>query len=261
MVPWVLLLSGGYLAITDGFPERAAAPPARFRFSGSALSPAALRAALASASARSVTTVGAVGVVLVGAAPMATATVARNADPIVAQALAGASAPLDRSAPGFRLVSQSGQPVSLASLRGKVVLLTFLDPVCSDCLTIAREMKAAGTLLGASAENVELVAIAADSTHFRPVFIRAFDRQGGLATVPNWLFLTGTLDQLQRVWNQYETVAPDLMAGMTPRSDVIFVVGKDGRIRREINDAAASASAAARSSFPVLLADAARYRS
>jgi hypothetical protein len=48
------------------------------------------------------------------------------------------------------------------------------------------------------------------------------------------------------------------MAGMTPRSDVIFVVGQDGRIRREINDAAASASAAARSSFAVLLAEAAR---
>ena len=39
---------------------------------------------------------GAIGVILVGAAPMAFASVNRNADPIIAQALAGAAGQIER---------------------------------------------------------------------------------------------------------------------------------------------------------------------
>ena len=77
--------------------------------------------------------------VLVGAAPMAAASTDQNADPIIARAVAGASVPADRPAPDFQLTDTSGLLASLGSLRGKVVLLTFLDPVCSNCLTIAGE--------------------------------------------------------------------------------------------------------------------------
>ena len=223
------------------------------------LSPAALSpAALASLSARSVIGLGAFAVVLVGAAPMAAATANRTADPIIARALAGATVTVDRSAPDFRLTSQSGQPVSLISLRGKVLLLTFLDPVCSDCPVIAREMRAASTLLGPDSQQVELVAIAADSTRADPAYIRAFDRQQGLTAVPNWLFLTGPLGRLQQVWTRYETVAPRMMAGMTARGDVIFVIDRSGHIRQEIPDSPAPGTASARSSFASLLSHTAR---
>ncbi len=33
-------------------------------------------------------------------------------------------------APGFRLADQNGTPFSLASLRGRPVLVTFIDPLC-----------------------------------------------------------------------------------------------------------------------------------
>jgi cytochrome oxidase Cu insertion factor (SCO1/SenC/PrrC family) len=37
-------------------------------------------------------------------------------------------------APGSLLPAQNGQTVTLASLRGKIVLMTFLNPVCpTDC--------------------------------------------------------------------------------------------------------------------------------
>ena len=76
---------------------------------------------------------------------------ARNADPIIAQAIDGNAAPLDFTAPAFTLTDQDGRPVSLAGLRGKVVLLTFLDPVCtSDCPLIAQEFRQADQMLGAS---------------------------------------------------------------------------------------------------------------
>jgi cytochrome oxidase Cu insertion factor (SCO1/SenC/PrrC family) len=265
MVPWVLLLWAGYLAVThEGFlPERAVVPPVLSRLSvagvRAALSPASIRSApRLLASARSVTALGAVGVVLVGAAPMAASSADRNADPIIARAVAGASVQADRPAPDFRLVSQSGQPVSLVSLRGKVILLTFLDPVCAECQTIARELRAASGLLGTSGGQVELVAIAAGSVHSRAVFIRAFDRVAGMAAVPNWLFLTGTVARLEQVWTRYEKVAPNMMAGMNARSDITFVIDKAGRIRQEIKNSPGPGTTSTRSSFAVLMSDAAR---
>jgi len=260
MAPWVLLLWAGYLAVVQApqMAERAVAPLTGTRFSLAALRPAALRQSMAAASARSVTALGAFGVVLVGAAPMAAASADQNADPIIARAVAGASVPVNRPAPGFQLTSQSGQPVSLASLRGKVLLLTFLDPVCSDCQTIAAELKTAGALLGASARDVELIAIVSDATHAGPVFIRAFDRVAGMSAVPNWLFLTGSATELHQVWNQYEIVVPKLITGMNAFSVVTFVIDQSGRIRQEIKDNPGPSTPSTRSSFAVLMSSAAR---
>jgi peroxiredoxin len=43
------------------------------------------------------------------------------------------------------LTDQHGRTITLANLRGKVVLLTFLDPVCtSDCPMEAQEFREAG---------------------------------------------------------------------------------------------------------------------
>ncbi len=255
MVPWVLLLWGGLVAATERTVTTAAESP----FPATALSRAALRKALATTSPRSLIALGAVGVILVGAAPMAAASVDRNADPIIAQAIAGAPVRLDLPAPDFQLTSgRSGQPVSLASLRGKVVLLTFLDPVCTGCPQIAQQLRAASTLLGTTGDRVELVAIAASTVHSRVTFIRAFDRNQGLTTVPNWLFLTGTGAELERVWNTYEKVAPHMMAGMMVHSEVVFVIDMAGRIRWEVRDNPGPATASAQSSFAVLLSNATR---
>jgi cytochrome oxidase Cu insertion factor (SCO1/SenC/PrrC family) len=208
------------------------------------------------ASTRSVAALGAIGVVLVGAAPMAAASASQNADPIIARAVAGASVPANLPAPDFRLVSQSGRVVSLASLRGRAVLLTFFDPVCGECRTIASELKLADGLLGG--KDVELVAITAGSVHTGPGFVRAFNRQAGMATVPNWLFLTGTVAQLEQVWTRYERVAPRMMSGMNARSDFTFVIDKAGRIRQEIRNNPGPGTTSTRSSFAVLMSDAVR---
>jgi hypothetical protein len=83
--------------------------------------------------------------------------------------------------------------VSLLSLRGKVVLLTFLDPVCTtDCPIIAQELRAADSMLGAKAGSTELVAVVANPTYTSTAFTAAFTRQEGLSQVSNWLYLTGS---------------------------------------------------------------------
>ena len=58
--------------------------------------------------------------------------------------------------------SQHGRTVTLASLRGKVVLLTFLDDTCTtDCPLIAQEFRDAGQLLGADTRRCGLTALTA----------------------------------------------------------------------------------------------------
>jgi len=256
MLPWVLLLWGGYFAVTerttvtaaDESPVPATAPR-----------PTALRQALAGVGKpRSLVALGAVAVILIGVAPMAAATADRNADPIIAQAIAGVPVRLDLPAPDFQLISgESGKHVNLASLRGKVVLLTFLDPVCVGCPQVAQQLHAAGALLGANGNQVQLVAIAATAIHSKAEFIRAFDQKQGLTTAPNWLFLTGNGVELERVWNTYEKITPSMMSGMMAHSNFVFVIDATGRVRWAVRDAPGPATTSAQSSFAQLLANAA----
>jgi cytochrome oxidase Cu insertion factor (SCO1/SenC/PrrC family) len=201
---------------------------------------------------------GALGVIIVGVAPMAFATVHDNADPIVAEAIAGTSGTPDTPAPNFTLTSQNGRSVALTSLRGKVVLLTFLDPVCTtDCPVIAQEMRLADTLLGARASATELVAVVANPTYTSTAYTQAFDRQENLEQVPNWLFLTGSLGQLDAVWHSYGIEVENLPAGaMAAHNDLAFVISAKGIVQQEINDDPGPGTDATTSSFAGLLTNA-----
>ena len=262
MIPFALLAASGYLALA---PEAAPTPtpaPAPVAAAGwrDRLRPASLRRSAATASFRTVASVGALGLIILGAAPMAAAQASPDADPILAESIAGSSAPLNFPAKDFRLTDQHGRAVSLASLRGKVVLLTFLDPVCTtDCPLIAQEFRQAGQLLGTASRKVELVAIAANPVYYQLAYTRAFNRQEYLNQVPNWLFLTGSVAQLKQVWKDYGLFAEILPAGsMVGHPDVAFVIDGAGRVREELNTDPGPGTTATKSSFAVLLAGAAR---
>jgi cytochrome oxidase Cu insertion factor (SCO1/SenC/PrrC family) len=261
MIPMALLFSVGYLALTPQ-PQEAvgtgagARPGRRLR----ALRPRTLGGVAANASARSVAAVAAVAVIVLGAAPMASAAANRSADPILALAIEGGSTSLDLPAPGFSLTDQDGQAVTLASLHGKVVLMTFLDPVCTtDCPIIAQEFKQTGELLGAKDRDVELVAIVANPTYHSTTFTQAFDRQEGLSGVPNWLYLTGSVSALGAVWKQYGVSVADLPAGaMSAHNDLAVVIDGSGHIREELGADPGPATTSTQSSFSVLLTQYAR---
>jgi cytochrome oxidase Cu insertion factor (SCO1/SenC/PrrC family) len=269
MIPMVLLAVGGYLALTRATaPDAVAAPDALAAVAGAPLRglarwrewPAVLREQTAAASIRSVAAVGAVGVIILGAAPMAAAQASPQADPILAESITGSAGALDYPATAFALTDQHGSTVTLASLRGKVVLLTFLDPVCtSDCPLIGQEFKQAAQLLGPDARQVELVAIVLSPTYRSVAVLQAFDQQEGFQNVPNWLYLTGSLAQLQQVWHAYGMIAQDLPAGaMTLHNDQAYVIDKAGHVREEFSTDPGPGTAATKSSFASLLADAAR---
>jgi cytochrome oxidase Cu insertion factor (SCO1/SenC/PrrC family) len=255
MIPVALVAVAGYLALVR-VPQAAAvaapaslAQPASGADGGSRLR--RLAGALSGASARTVLALWAFAIVMIGAGPMAVAQASPNAAPILAQAIDGSAAPLNFAAPGFTLTDQDGRSVSLASLRGKVVLLTFLDLVCtSDCPLIAQEFRAADQLLGTGARNVEMVAVVANPVYRSVAYTRAFDAQEGLSKLPNWLFLTGPLSQLQRAWQNY-AIAPQVLpaGGMIGHPDVAYVIDGTGRTRAELNFDPGPGTASTKSSF------------
>jgi len=274
MVPFLLLIAAGYLGLTQ-VPAKAAEVDEASR-AGEAegvggadrrwrgLAPRALGRTVgrtvAGARAQSVAAVTALAIVVLGAAPMAAAAVNRTADPILALAIEGGSTQMNTPADGFALTDQNGRTVTLASLRGKVVLITFLDPVCtSDCPLIGEEFKQTGVLLGSQDKDVDLVAIVANPTYRSVEFTRAFDREDGLTSVPNWLYLTGSLSALSKVWQDYGVSVTNLPAGaMSAHNDLAIVIDRSGNIREEVGADPGPGTASTQSSFSVLLSQYAR---
>ncbi|HET9895321.1 MAG TPA: SCO family protein [Streptosporangiaceae bacterium] len=262
MLPLLLLVTAGYLGLTRATPGT---EPDSGLVAQSArtwrdrLRPRSLAGGFASLRATGVLALWGAVVMLLGAAPMAMAEVNPVADPIIAQALDGAGTPLNQDASPFALTDVSGRPVSLASLRGKVVLLTFLDPVrTTDCPLIARELLRADRLLGGRASSVELVAIAASQRYYTAPYLRAFDQRQHLPGVPNWHFLTGPLRSLRTVWDEYGVSArtrPDGTANA--RNDLVLVIDPRGRLRARLPADPGPGTASTRSSFAAEFARAA----
>jgi cytochrome oxidase Cu insertion factor (SCO1/SenC/PrrC family) len=204
---------------------------------------------------RALAALGAVGITVLGAAPMAVASVNPNADAIVSQAIDGTPDITDRPAPDFSLVDQNGRHVTLARLRGKVLAVTFLDPVCtSDCPIIAQEFRQADAMLGASASHVEFIAVVANPIYRSVAVTRAFDRAEGLDHLSNWLYLTGSVTQLERTWDDYGVqVAVEPAGAMIAHSDLAYVIDATGRTRYVLDADPGPGSSTTRSSFAGVL--------
>jgi cytochrome oxidase Cu insertion factor (SCO1/SenC/PrrC family) len=213
--------------------------------------------ALAAVSLNSVAAFGALAIVALGAVPMAAASANRTADPIIAEALAGYSPPLREPAPDFGLTNQDGQPASLTGFRGKVVLLTFLDPVCTtDCTFMGQEFLRAGELLAADRSRVELVGVVVNPVYYSKAVVRAYDQQEGLSALPNWVYLTGSLAELEKAWKAYGIVGESLPAGaMIAHNDLAYVIDQSGQIRQEVDFDPGPGTSASVASFASLIAD------
>jgi cytochrome oxidase Cu insertion factor (SCO1/SenC/PrrC family)/uncharacterized membrane protein (UPF0136 family) len=276
MIPMALLAIAGYLALTPapataaevapaGQPQDQenladeAGPPGHAPGWRARLRPSALHGALAQTSLGAMISAVAIAVIALGAVPMAAAQASPDASAILAQAIDGQPAPVDFPAHDFTLTDQHGKQVSLAGLRGKVVLLSFLDPVCvTDCPLEAQEFKAAGQQLGAQAAQVELVAVNLNPDYNGVAYTQAFDRQEGLDGVPNWLYLTGSPAQLKQIFTEYGVVSQTLPGGsMLGHSDIALVIDRQGRIRQELDFNPGPGTAATQSSFATMLAAAA----
>ncbi|HEY7143114.1 MAG TPA: hypothetical protein VH637_02635, partial [Streptosporangiaceae bacterium] len=99
----------------------------------------------------------------------------------------------------------------------------------------------------------------ANPTYRSTAFTRAFDRQEGLTTVPNWVYLTGSLSQLGEVWRHYGVSVQNLPAGaMSAHNDLAVIIDPAGRIRQEMAADPGPGTSGTKSSFSVLLSQYAR---
>jgi cytochrome oxidase Cu insertion factor (SCO1/SenC/PrrC family) len=139
----------------------------------------------------------------------------------------------EAAAPGFTLTDQSGRPVSLASLRGRTVVLTFMDSHCTDiCPLVSREFINARKDLGSAARNVVFIAVNVNQYHRRIADVASYSGAEGLDSIGSWHFVTGPLRDLRTVWNNYQIMvhAPSRDADVIHTS-LIYFIDPHGRER------------------------------
>jgi cytochrome oxidase Cu insertion factor (SCO1/SenC/PrrC family)/thiol-disulfide isomerase/thioredoxin len=133
-----------------------------------------------------------------------------------------------RPAPSFTLTDQFGQRVSLASFRGKAVVLAFNDSQCLGvCPLTTAEMALAKQMLGGAASQVQLLGVDANPTATSVADVRAYSALHGLMS--KWYFLTGSLAQLKAVWHAYGIEAR-VVHGLVDHTPAVYVISPSGSL-------------------------------
>ncbi len=135
-------------------------------------------------------------------------------------------------APTFTLTNQHNQRVTIPATTGRFTVLTFLDPKCwTDCPLLAHQLLDVQAKLSPSErKHVAFVAIAANPFHETPSDLRAFMAKQGLNRLEHFQFVTGSLAQMQTVWEsfaiQVSMVATDKMS---IHSDDVYIINPHGQ--------------------------------
>jgi protein SCO1 len=138
-----------------------------------------------------------------------------------------------RLAPDFALRDQTGAPISLQAHRGQIVILTFIDPVCTTlCPLEAKALDRVEQRLP-GAERPAVVAVSVNPWGDKPRFFRADARKWRLG--PSWRWAVGSRAQLTRVWQNYAIavrIRRFRAAGVTTHrvdhTEVAYVIDRQG---------------------------------
>jgi cytochrome oxidase Cu insertion factor (SCO1/SenC/PrrC family) len=156
-----------------------------------------------------------------------------SAVPTSIAGLMGLSPVPNKAAPDFTLVDQSGRTVSLSSMKGRSVVLEFMDPHCTDiCPIVSQEFIDAYKDLGPRSATTVFVAVNVNAFHHATADMAAYSREQGLDSIPDWHFLTGPVPALQAVWRDYGVYvdAPNPNADVIHTS-IVYFIDSQGRER------------------------------
>jgi cytochrome oxidase Cu insertion factor (SCO1/SenC/PrrC family) len=106
-----------------------------------------------------------------------------------------------RLAPGFRLTDQSGAAVSLAALRGRPVLVTFIDPLCRNYCPIEAQHLNTVVRSMPAAQRPAIVAVSVNIFGNAHANLMLDERKWHV--VPEWRWAIGRSAALSRVWHAY----------------------------------------------------------
>jgi cytochrome oxidase Cu insertion factor (SCO1/SenC/PrrC family) len=129
-------------------------------------------------------------------------------------------------APDFTLPDQAGQSVSLSSLRGKEVLITFMDPQCTaQCPIMGQQLGSVEKSLPAGVRPVLLIVSVAAGRSGADV--ATFTSH--VSWQPGWHWLLGNQGQLQAVWAMYH-IAVQPTTGDVLHDQSLYIVNPQGLI-------------------------------
>ena len=128
-------------------------------------------------------------------------------------------------APAIALRTAEGAPFELASLRGRRVIVTFVDPRCTTfCPRESFVIDDALRPLPA-AERPAVVAVSVDPTVRSPRVLRQEARR--FRWLPSWRWATGSHAQLAAVWRKYHiSVIPT--KGDITHTEAAYIIDADG---------------------------------
>jgi cytochrome oxidase Cu insertion factor (SCO1/SenC/PrrC family) len=104
-------------------------------------------------------------------------------------------------APEFRLTDQNGAPVSLAALRGRPVLVTFIDPLCRNYCPI--EAQRLNDVVRTFPQGSKPVIVAVSVNVYGNAHSILMEDARKWKLVPEWRWAIGRPAALSRVWNAY----------------------------------------------------------
>lgn len=138
-----------------------------------------------------------------------------------------------KPAPGFRLTDQNGLPVSLRALRGRVTVVSFIDPLCRNlCLLEAKVLNQIEHDLGPGRAPA-IVAVSVNPWANTRTTFREDARAWRLT--PAWHWAYGPYAKLARVWRKYRIgvqVEKKTIAGVTAHeiahTEAAYLIGPRG---------------------------------
>ncbi|HEX3735258.1 MAG TPA: SCO family protein [Solirubrobacterales bacterium] len=131
-----------------------------------------------------------------------------------------------RRAPDFALRNSQGGRLRFASLRGRPVVLTFMDSQChQQCPLVGRALAAAFRMTPA-ADRPLVVAISVNPWEDTPGSARRAIKRFGLAGYP-WRWLLGTKAQLETVWKKYR-IFVRRTSGDIEHTDAVYLIDAKG---------------------------------
>lgn len=135
-------------------------------------------------------------------------------------------------APAFTLIAQDERRISLADLRGKVVVLTFIYTACADtCPLLTAKMAALQGRLGADfGTRVFFVSVTVDPERDTPAVLKGYGVAHG-ARFDGWAFLTGTPAEIQDVARRYGIFAKKTARGDVDHTFLTSVIDPRGVLR------------------------------
>ncbi len=128
-------------------------------------------------------------------------------------------------APAFQLRDQHGRIVRLTALRGRAVMLAFMDSLCtSECPIEAAQFAAALRPLSGP-ERPRLVVVSVDLAD-SPASVARAARKWHLP--PGFEWLLGAHAQLAPVWQAYGITVRPTKSGDVEHSDAFYVIDRNG---------------------------------